>query len=202
MSPRRALAPLLGALLMGLAGACLADESPVPVSPWAADFWRAVSPQQRQYICDHAKMKPGWCETQYDFSVVQGSARDEFYGPLLTGDDVRWLRLISSKAPEALTSEDAAFIKQRAKQTGDPDAMEVLGFLYARGIGVRRNIETAYIWYGRAYLRGRVQVKGNMNILWAELNKRNPAAARRISQLFEEEAKTKNTRSRTASAGP
>ena len=202
MSRHRALVPMLGAFLMSLAGICLADEPPMPVSPWGADFWRAVSPQQRQYICDYAKLKPSWCGSRYDFSVVQDSAKDEPYGPLLTADDARWLRLIASKAPEALSSEDAAFIKRRAKQTGDPDAMEVLGFLYGRGIAVTRNIETAYIWYGRAYLRGRVQVKENMDILWAELNKRNPAAALRISQLFETEAKTKKTGGRTASAGP
>ena len=186
---------------MALASACMADEPAMPVSPWGAEFWRAVSPQQRQYICDHAKLKPSWCGDQSDFSVVRDAMKDEPYGPLLTADDARWLRLISTKAPEELTAVDAEFIKRRAKQTGDPDAMEVLGFLYGRGIAVTRDVATAYIWYGRAYLLGRVQVKENMDILWAELNKRDAAAAQRISQLFETEAKTKDSGSRSESAG-
>lgn len=180
-------APLVVAFILALAGVCRAAEMAPPMSPWNAGFWRAVSPQTRQYICAHAKMRPGWCGTEYDFSVVYDQPEEEPYGPLLTADDARWLRMLDAKTPEDLTVADAAFIEKRARQTGDPDAMEVLGYLYARGIAVVRDVATAYTWYGRAFLRGQVLVKENMNLLWAELNEKDPESAKRVAKLFEKE---------------
>ena len=81
---------------------------------------------------------------------------------------------------------DIEFIRRWAEETGDPAAMEIMGYLYARGIGVPRDPEFAYIWYGRAFLAGETGVKVNMDILWREMASRNEAALERVTRYFDD----------------
>ena len=186
MARRIGLTAALAIGLMAVGGAGLADQPTPPVSPWKAPLWSQGSPEMRQYICRHAKSRPDWCAAQDAVAAVYDPPLQELYGPLLSGDDVSWLRLLAETSLDELSAEDATFIEMRAETTGDPAAMEILAYLYARGIGVRRDAAQAYIWYGRAFLKGQRHVKENMNILWAEISEKNPAAARRITDLFAE----------------
>ena len=53
------------------------------------------------------------------------------------------------------------------------------------GIGVPRDAEIAYIWYGRAFIEGETSVKANMDILWDEMALRDDAAVRRVICYFD-----------------
>ena len=81
---------------------------------------------------------------------------------------------------------------------GDPEAMEIMGYLHARGIGVPRDPEIAYIWYGRAFLGGETGVKANMDVLWDEMALKDEKATQRVLSYFESHrpSKTEPTRAR------
>jgi len=67
-----------------------------------------------------------------------------------------------------------------------------------RAKAVKRDAAKAYIWYGRAFLKGQRHVKENMDILWSEISQTNPDAIRRIKNLFAEAGAVPSAPDRTA----
>src|SRR3546814_12981930 len=57
--------------------------------------------------------------------------------------------------------EEVAMVRRRAVERRDPQAMEILGFLYAEGLAVKRDYVEAYRWYGLAFLAGEASVRAN-----------------------------------------
>lgn len=163
-----------------------AGESGDIRSPWQEEIWRGSGPEMRAYICRYAKRRPVWCDEVDREPSVHPMAEPEVYGPSFTAADARWYRLLRSGEPRAFTSSDIEFIRRWAEETGDPAAMEIMGYLYARGIGVPRDPEFAYIWYGRAFLAGETGVKVNMDILWQEMASRDEAALERVTRYFDD----------------
>ena len=155
-------------------------------SPWQEEIWRGSGPVMRAYICRYATQRPGWCDEKDREPSVHPLIEPEVQGPNLTAEDARWQRLLRSADPDAFTASDREFITRRAEETFDPAAMEILGYLHARGIGVPRDPEAAYIWYGRAFLAGETGVKKNMDILWQEMASRDQAALDRVTRYFDD----------------
>jgi TPR repeat protein len=167
-------------------------------SPWQGGNWRHAGPEMRIYICRYAKLRPAWCDAADRAPTVHPSAKPEVYGPKFTAADAQWHRLLRSADPRTFTSSDIELIRKRAEETGDPEAMEIMGYLHARGIGVPRDPEVAYIWYGRAFLSGETGVKANMDVLWDEMVLKDERATQRVLSYFESHrsSKTDPTRAR------
>ena len=157
---------------------------PDAFSPWQHELWRDATPEMQAYVCSYAQRRPDWCSEAEAPIFVRPPAELELYGPRFSEDDARWLRMLGRGDVTAFNAEEAAFIRRRAERLQDPQAMEVMGFLYSQGQGVPRDPEQAYIWYGRAFLAGETQVKANMDILWQKLVRENRAAIERINLYF------------------
>jgi hypothetical protein len=167
-------------------------------SPWQDGNWRRAGPEMRIYICRYAKLRPAWCDAADRAPTVHPPVEPEVYGPNITAADAHWHRLLRSADPRTFTSSDIELIRKRADETGDPEAMEIMGYLHARGIGVPRDPEIAYIWYGRAFLGGETGVKANMDVLWDEMALKDEKATQRVLSYFESHrpSKTEPTRAR------
>ncbi|MEM7168973.1 MAG: SEL1-like repeat protein [Pseudomonadota bacterium] len=161
-----------------------AKAEPISQSPWEHSFWQKSSPAMRAYACRYAWRAPQWCESIAADRRLYAVEEAEMFGPQITADDVRWLRLLESGDPQSLDDEDVAFIHNRAEANADPQAMEILGYLYSQGLGVKQDYGEAYIWYGRAYLSGESHVQENMDIVWSLLNQTDQVRAREIAQQY------------------
>ncbi len=161
-------------------------EEPAEKSPWSHGLWRDSSPVMRAYACAHASRAPDWCQRKDDTEKVYEAPLDEVFGPHYSVDDARWLKMMQDPDPQGFTKNDVAFIVRRARDAQDPQAMEVLGFLYGRGLGVRRDPVEAYRWYGHALLRGATHVKENMDLLWSEIAVKFPRKAGELVVYFEQ----------------
>ena len=139
----------------------------------------------RAYACRHASRPPAWCHGSDETATVYEPPLDEPYGPLYSADDARWLKMMQDPDPQGFTKDDVAFIARRARDANDPQAMEVLGFLYGRGLAVRRDPVEAYRWYGHALMRGATHVKENMDLLWSEVATKTPEKAKSLVRYFE-----------------
>ena len=153
-------------------------------SPWQHEMWRQSGPEMRHYICGHSARRPAWCVERERELKVYEPKEPEPIGPAFSADDSRWYRLLTGGDPESFNAEDVRFIRHRAEATGDPDAMEILGFLYANGYGTSRDPAEAYIWYGRAALEGKVGMQPNMDLLWAEIVDKDKTGMGRIQAYF------------------
>ncbi|HIP79352.1 MAG TPA: hypothetical protein EYH07_12940 [Kiloniellaceae bacterium] len=136
----------------------------------------------RIYVCSHARRAPTWCSEER--TLPSKAPLPEEQGPPLTDEDAAWLAFLEQADPAALSAAEVAVIRQRAVQRRDPQAMEILGFLYAQGASVRRDYAEAYRWYGRAYLAGERRVRANMDVVWALLQKHDLPAALALTREF------------------
>jgi hypothetical protein len=155
-----------------------------PYSPWNHSLWQEAGPEMRRYICDHAARRPAWCLDPKNDIKVHRAKEPETFGPAFSGEDARWVGLTRDGDPAGLGPDDVNFIRRRAESTGDPNAMEVLGYLYANGHGAERDPVVAYIWYGRAFLEGKTEVKANMDLLWREITAEEKSGVSRIESYF------------------
>ena len=76
-------------------------------------------------------------------------------------------------------------MRRRAVERRDPQAMEILGFLYAEGLAVPRDYGEAYRWYGMAFLAGERHVRANMDIVWQQLQRHDLEAAAALAREFD-----------------
>src|SRR3546814_8058245 len=76
-------------------------------------------------------------------------------------------------------------LRRRAIERRDPQAMEILGFLYAEGLSVARDYVEAYRWYGMAYLAGEHSVRPNMDVVWELLQRSDLEGALALTREFD-----------------
>lgn len=151
-------------------------------SPWEHDLWNGATTMMRIYVCSHARRNPSWCDDDQDLPS-KAPLPDE-QGPPLTAEDAAWLTFLESADPANLSPQDIAVIERRATERRDPQAMEILGFIYAQGGAVERNYAEAYRWYGRAYLAGEHSVRANMDIVWGLLQRHDIESALALTREF------------------
>lgn len=151
-------------------------------SPWEHGLWSGATTMMRIYVCSHARRSPSWCNDDQDLPS-KAPLPDE-HGPPLTAEDAAWLSFLETADPSNLSPEDIAVIKRRATERRDPQAMEILGFLYAQGGAVERSYAEAYRWYGRAYLAGEHGVRANMDIVWDLLQRHDIESALALTREF------------------
>src|SRR3546814_18105356 len=77
-------------------------------------------------------------------------------------------------------------LRRRAIERRDPQAMEILGFLYAEGLSVARDYVEAYRWYGMAYLAGEHSVRPNMDVVWELLQRSELEGALALTREFDD----------------
>ncbi len=69
-----------------------------------------------------------------------------------------------ARSVELITMEERGF------EDRDPDAFEMLGYLYTTGRGPTRDYAAAYQYYGLALVSGRDGVRPNLDELWRFLS--------------------------------
>lgn len=169
-------------LLPGSVTAEVAENAGQADSPWEHDLWHGATTMMRIYVCSHARRPPSWCAEEQQLPSEAPLPAEQ--GPPLTAEDAAWLTFLETADPGNLSLKDVAFIKKRALNRRDTQAMEILGYLYAQGISVDRNYAEAYRWYGRAYLAGEKRVKPNMDLVWGLLQKFDLQAAVALTREF------------------
>lgn len=160
-----------------------AEASATAASPWEHPLWHSATTLMRLYVCDHARRPPSWCAQGRE--LPQAVALPEPQGPLLVPEDAAWSAFLKTAEPADLSEDEVAMVRRRAVERRDPQAMEILGFLYAEGLSVARDYVEAYRWYGMAYLAGEVSVRPNMDIVWQQLQRHDLEGALALTREFD-----------------
>lgn len=80
-----------------------------------------------------------------------------------------WRAAIAHVGENKVTPNDLALIQQHVKDR-DVVAMEMLGWMYATGRGLKLDYVRAYEAYGRAVLAGREDLRPTLDALWKRFN--------------------------------
>lgn len=166
------------------AAAAQSEPRPASPSPWEHRLWHDATTVMRLYLCEHARRPPSWCGGG-PRELPAKAALPEPQGPPLIEEDAAWLAFLEEVRPGELSAEDVARVRRRAVERRDPQAMEILGFLYAEGLAVERDYAEAYRWYGMAYLSGEKRVRPNMDVVWQLLQRHDLEAALALTREFE-----------------
>jgi hypothetical protein len=67
---------------------------------------------------------------------------------------------------------DTEVVRQRAEVEGHPPAMDFLAWMYQEGRGLKQDHKKAFMWYERAKLAGRADLRGNSAKIFNRLNER------------------------------
>ncbi|MGD1878039.1 MAG: hypothetical protein ACFB13_11125 [Kiloniellaceae bacterium] len=164
------------------------DHSDAPAeapaaSPWEHPLWHNATAMMRIYVCEYARRPPSWCGAPRELPA--NVALPESEGPPLMEEDARWLNFIENADPANLTEEEIIAVRRRALVRRDPQAMEILGYLYAAGQSVERDYKEAYRWYGMAFLAGETRVRPNMDIVWQQLQRHDLEGAQALTREFD-----------------
>lgn len=168
------------------------DEGPPPAeveaegaaaSPWEHALWHNATSMMRVYICDHARRPPHWCGEPR--ALPASVPLPDAQGPPLVAEDAAWLAFLEDVDPASLMPEQVALVRRRAVERRDPQAMEILGYLYAEGVSVERDFAEAYRWYGLAFLSGEERVRANMDIVWQQLQRYDVEGALALTREFD-----------------
>ena len=152
-------------------------------SPWEHRLWHNATTMMRVYVCEHARRQPSWCGGPRELPA--NVALPEPQGPPLAEEDARWLAFLEQADPADLDAEEIALVRQRASGRRDPQAMEILGYLYAEGLSVPRDYAEAYRWYGLAFLSGEKRVRPNMDVVWQQLQRHDLEGAMALTREFD-----------------
>lgn len=68
---------------------------------------------------------------------------------------------------------DVEVIRQRAEMEGYPPAMDILGWMYETGRGLRRDHRKAFMWYERAAIAGQTGLRGSSARIFQRLSGRD-----------------------------
>lgn len=198
--PRAPLIPLLAVLVLGWTAPGWAADShgkTAPAaeakageaaaadaaSPWEHHLWHNATTVMRLYVCDHARRPPGWCGEERELPARVPLPEPQ--GPPLVAEDAAWLAFLESADPANLTPQQVDQVRRRAVERRDPQAMEILGYLYAEGLAVERDYAEAYRWYGLAYLAGEQRVRENMDVVWQLLQRHDLQGALALTREFD-----------------
>lgn len=151
-------------------------------SPWEHPLWSNATTMMRIYLCDHARRPPSWCGTPQELPA--NAELPPLQGPPLVEEDALWLAFLDGADPTNMSQEDVETVRLRAVRRRDPQAMEILGFIYAEGVSIERDYAEAYRWYGLAYLAGEQRVRPNMEIVWQQLQRYDLEAALALARQF------------------
>ncbi|WP_340117075.1 SEL1-like repeat protein [Pelagibius sp. 7325] len=152
-------------------------------SPWEHPLWHNATTMMRVYVCEHARRRPSWCDGPRELPA--NAALPEPQGPPLAEEDARWLAFLDQADPADLDAEEIALVRQRASVRRDPQAMEILAYLYAEGLSLPRDYAEAYRWYGLAFLSGEKRVRPNMDVVWQQLQRHDLEAAMALTREFD-----------------
>ncbi|WP_193368148.1 SEL1-like repeat protein [Pelagibius marinus] len=156
-------------------------ETPA-ASPWEHPLWSNATTMMRIYLCDHARRPPSWCGAPQELPA--NGELPPIQGPPLVDEDAVWLAFLDGADPTNMSQEDVETVRLRAIRRRDPQAMEILGFIYAEGVSVERDYAESYRWYGLAYLAGEQRVRPNMEIVWQQLQRHDLEAALALTRQF------------------
>ena len=151
-------------------------------SPWEHPLWHNATAMMRIYVCQHARRPPSWCEGPSELPA--NATLPDRQGPPLFEEDALWLAFMDKLDPANLTPGDVATVRRRATERRDPQAMEILGYIYAEGLSVERDYAEAYRWYGLAYLSGERRVRANMDVVWQQLQRYDVQGALTLTREF------------------
>ncbi len=157
-------------------------SSPDGASPWEHPLWHNATAMMRIYVCQHARRPPSWCEGSSELPA--NATLPDRQGPPLTEEDALWLAFMDKVDPANLSPGDVATVRRRAAERRDPQAMEILGYIYAQGLSVERDYSEAYRWYGLAYLSGERRVRANMDVVWQQLQRYDVQGALTLTREF------------------
>ncbi len=182
-------APQTNAAETNVAESKAAEAPPAPsgsaapgASPWEHPLWSNATTMMRIYLCDHARRPPSWCAAPQELPA--NAELPPVQGPPLVEEDAVWLAFLDGADPTNMSQEDVETVRLRAVRRRDPQAMEILGFIYAEGVSVERDYAEAYRWYGLAYLAGEQRVRPNMEIVWQQLQRHDLEAALALTRQF------------------
>jgi len=179
VSPTEATAPAADTVPAAAAkGGSSSDEA----SPWEHPLWHNATAMMRIYVCQHARRPPSWCEGPSELPA--NAVLPDRHGPPLSEEDALWLAFMDKLDPASLTPGDVATVRRRATERRDPQAMEILGYIYAQGLSVERDYAEAYRWYGLAYLSGERRVRANMDVVWQQLQRYDVQGALTLTREF------------------
>jgi hypothetical protein len=123
--------------------------SPVKLPAWGAAFillacslfvWHYVSPRN----------EGEWDQESYELGAFEGNGRA-----------MRSLGLMCQNRQQPDYACARSWYEEGASR-GDDGAMNNLGYLYWRGLGVRQNLPQARYWFERAAMAGNEQAEGNL----------------------------------------
>ncbi|GAB4372182.1 MAG: hypothetical protein Kow00114_33480 [Kiloniellaceae bacterium] len=166
-----------------------AEAAPAPApgaaaaSPWEHPLWHNATTMMRVYVCEHSRRPPSWCGAPRELPA--NVALPDPQGPPLTEEDAAWLAFLEQAEPADLDAGELLLVRRRAGERRDPQAMEILGYLYAEGLSVPRDYAEAYRWYGLAYLSGEKRVRANMDIVWQQLQRHDLEGALALTREFD-----------------
>ena len=176
-------APQARAAEQATAEAADAPASPAATSPWEHPLWHDATAMMRIYLCDHARRPPTWCAEPRQLPA--NVELPEPQGPPLHDEDKRWLAFLEQADPANLSPAEVTTIRRRALERRDPQAMEILGFIYAEGASVERDYAESYRWYGLAFLAGETRVRPNMDVVWQQLQRHDLEGALALTRMFD-----------------
>ena len=67
---------------------------------------------------------------------------------------------------------DVEVVRQRAEMEGFPPAMDFLAWMYEKGRGLERDYKRAFMWYERAKLAGKENLRGSSAKIFTRLSER------------------------------
>ncbi len=142
--------------------------------------WKRLPFADNMMVCA-SLLTPPWCPAWH--AAMRVVTRDPAYVDLVMApttqrikeEDERqakidaWHATLKHAGTNSLTAADLSLIRRQV-QDGNADAMELLGWMYLKGVGLLRNYARAYEYYGRAVLAGRTDLRPTLDSLWQLLN--------------------------------
>jgi hypothetical protein len=156
-----------------------------PFGDRTAPEWRALPYARNREICG-TLLPPAWCadwrayirtvpETEAYKAVAARyeaatKAENAAIAAARAEQDAREgpLRAVLDKvtAGRTISRDDWAVLEGRIAEDGNPQATEVLAWLHVQGRGVPRDYGRAYELYGDLVMKGRDDLKKNLDALW------------------------------------
>ncbi len=84
---------------------------------------------------------------------------------------------------------DVEVVRQRAEVEEYPPAMDFLAWMYEKGHGLKRDYKKAFMWYERAKMKGKAELRGSSAKIFTRLDHRQKLLAK--MQLAEDIARIK-----------